>query len=163
MRIAPSRRIVSPLSMRFSTICTLPEARSITTPYSRVVALDPVSGAELWSFTLPAGSPSTRGLEYWAGDGKTRGWIAALDARSGKELWRWYAVPAPGEPGSETWKDKNQAWKTGGGGLWQTGSYDPVTRLTIWGTGNPVPIYDPDANYKRVRYKWIGTDVKTVE
>ena len=69
----------------------------------------------------------------------------ALDARSGKELWRWYVVPKPGEPGSETWKDKNNAWKTGGGGLWQTGSYDPATKLTIWGTGNPVPIYDPQA------------------
>ena len=80
-----------------------------------------------------------------AGDAKTRGWIAALDARTGKELWRWYVVPKPGEPGSETWKDKNNAWKTGGGGLWQTGSYDPATRLTIWGTGNPVPIYDPQA------------------
>jgi alcohol dehydrogenase (cytochrome c) len=80
-----------------------------------------------------------------AGDAKTRGWIAALDARSGNELWRWYVVPKPGDPGSETWKDKNNAWKTGGGGLWQTGSYDPATKLTIWGTGNPVPIYDPQA------------------
>ena len=75
----------------------------------------------------------------------TRGWLAALDARTGNELWRWYAVPKPGEPGSETWKDKNNAWKTGGGGLWQTGSYDPATKLTIWGTGNPVPQYDPQA------------------
>jgi alcohol dehydrogenase (cytochrome c) len=80
-----------------------------------------------------------------AGDAKTRGWIAALDARSGNELWRWYVVPKPGDPGSETWKDTNNAWKTGGGGLWQTGSYDPSTKLTIWGTGNPVPIYDPQA------------------
>ena len=80
-----------------------------------------------------------------AGDAKTRGWIAALDARSGKELWRWYVVPKPGDPGSETWKDTNNAWKTGGGGLWQTGSYDPATKLTIWGTGNPIPIYDPQA------------------
>jgi alcohol dehydrogenase (cytochrome c) len=80
-----------------------------------------------------------------AGDAKTRGWIAALDARTGKELWRWYAVPKPGEPGSQTWKDTNNAWKTGGAGLWQTGSYDPATKLTIWGTGNPVPIYDPQA------------------
>jgi alcohol dehydrogenase (cytochrome c) len=78
-----------------------------------------------------------------AGDGGTRGWLAGLDARTGNELWRWYAIPKPGEPGSETWKDKNNAWKTGGGGLWQTGSYDPATKLTIWGTGNPVPQYDP--------------------
>ncbi len=80
-----------------------------------------------------------------AGDGGTRGWLAALDARTGNELWRWYAIPKPGEPGSETWKDKNNAWKTGGGGLWQTGSYDPVNKLTIWGTGNPVPQYDPQS------------------
>jgi alcohol dehydrogenase (cytochrome c) len=80
-----------------------------------------------------------------AGDAKTRGWVAALDARTGNELWRWYVVPKPGDPGSETWKDTNNAWKTGGGGLWQTGSYDPESKLTIWGTGNPVPIYDPQA------------------
>src|SRR5256884_6024992 len=80
-----------------------------------------------------------------AGDAGTRGWIAALEARTGKELWRWYVVPKPGDPGSETWKDQNNAWKTGGGGIWQTGSYDPATRLTIWGTGNPVPQYDPQA------------------
>jgi alcohol dehydrogenase (cytochrome c) len=80
-----------------------------------------------------------------AGDAGTRGWLAALDARTGNELWRWYAIPKPGEPGSETWKDKNNAWKTGGGGLWQTGSYDPVNKITVWGTGNPVPLYDPQA------------------
>ena len=54
-------------------------------------------------------------------------------------------IPKPGDPGSETWKDKNNAWKTGGGGIWQTGSYDPATKLTIWGTGNPVPQYDPQS------------------
>jgi alcohol dehydrogenase (cytochrome c) len=80
-----------------------------------------------------------------AGDAGTRGWVAALDVNNGNELWRWYAVPKPGEPGSETWKDKTNAWKTGGGGLWQTGSYDPDTKLTIWGTGNPYPLYDPEA------------------
>ena len=80
-----------------------------------------------------------------AGDLGTRGWIAALDVKTGNELWRWYVVPKPGDPGSETWKDHNNAWKTGGGGIWQTGSYDPGTRLTIWGTGNPVPQYDPQS------------------
>jgi alcohol dehydrogenase (cytochrome c) len=71
--------------------------------------------------------------------------VAALDVRTGDELWRWYVVPKPGDPGSETWKDSNNAWKTGGGGIWQTGSYDPATRLYIVGTGNPFPIYDPQA------------------
>ena len=52
-------------------------------------------------------------------------------------------IPAPGEPGSETWKDKNNAWQIGGGAMWITGSYDPATNQVIWGTGNPVPMFDP--------------------
>src|SRR5262249_23913956 len=61
------------------------------------------------------------------GDRGTRDWIAAVDAASGKLLWRKYVVPAPGEPGSETWKDKNNAWQVGGGAMWITGSYDVGT------------------------------------
>ncbi len=72
-----------------------------------------------------------------AAGGGTRGWVAALDARTGNELWRWYAIPKPGEPGSETWKDKNNAWKTGGGGLWQTGSYDPGDQAHDLGDRQP--------------------------
>jgi alcohol dehydrogenase (cytochrome c) len=82
-------------------------------------------------------------IQNGAGDAGTRGWVAALDAKTGNELWRWYAVPKAGEPGNESWKDDHNAWKTGGGGLWQTGSYDPATKLYIVGTGNPYPIYDP--------------------
>ena len=50
---------------------------------------------------------------------------AALDAATGKRLWRKYTIPAPGEPGSETWKDNTNAWQTGGGAVWVTGTYDP--------------------------------------
>ena len=53
-------------------------------------------------------------------------------------------VPAPNEPGGDTWKGNTGAWKHGGGSFWQTGSYDPVTKLTYWGTGQPVPMYDPE-------------------
>lgn len=65
----------------------------ITTPYSRVAAIDPVSGKELWSYALPTASPSPRGLEYWAGDGKTAaqvvfgsmdGKLYSIDAKTGK-------------------------------------------------------------------------------
>jgi alcohol dehydrogenase (cytochrome c) len=69
--------------------------------------------------------------------------MAGLDAATGKVLWRKFTVPAPGEPGSETWKDKNNAWQTGGGAVWVTGTYDAATNQTIWGTGNPVPMFDP--------------------
>jgi len=78
------------------------------------------------------------------GDAGTRGWIAALDINTGEEVWRQYTVPAPGEPGNETWADDHGAWKTGGGSLWTTGSYDPGQRLTIWGTAQPVPMFDPE-------------------
>ncbi len=77
------------------------------------------------------------------GDQGVRDWIGAVDAKTGKRLWLKYTVPAPGEPGSETWKDKNNAWQTGGGAVWVTGTYDPATNQTIWGTGNPVPMFDP--------------------
>jgi alcohol dehydrogenase (cytochrome c) len=76
------------------------------------------------------------------GDSGARDWMAALDAATGKLLWRKYTIPAPGEPGSETWKDKNNAWQTGGGAVWVTGSYDPDTNQTLWGVGNPVPMMD---------------------
>ena len=129
-------------------------------PDGRVIAVNRENGEIAWDkmvtttnefgkrerfYTAPIAADGKVIVANSAGDGQTRGWIAALDARTGNELWRWYVVPKPGDPGSETWKDKNSAWKTGGGGLWQTGSYDPATKLTIWGTGNPVPIYDPQA------------------
>jgi alcohol dehydrogenase (cytochrome c) len=77
------------------------------------------------------------------GDRGARDFIAALDGATGKLLWRKYTVPAPGEPGSDTWKDKNNAWQAGGGAMWNTGSYDPATNQVLWGTGNPVPMYNP--------------------
>jgi alcohol dehydrogenase (cytochrome c) len=77
------------------------------------------------------------------GDQGVRDWIAGLDAATGRLVWRNYTIPAPGEPGSETWKDKNNAWQTGGGAMWVTGSYDVDTNQVLWGTGNPVPMYNP--------------------
>ena len=129
-------------------------------PDGRVIAIKRDNGEILWDkmvagttefgirekfVTAPITVEDKVIIANGAGDAGTRGWVAALEARTGKELWRWYVIPKPGDPGSETWKDKNNSWKTGGGGIWQTGSYDPATRLTIWGTGNPVPQYDPQA------------------
>src|SRR4030095_2003863 len=71
------------------------------------------------------------------GDGPIRGFLAAFDAKTGKEVWRFYPIPAPGEPGNETWS--GDSWKTGGAAIWNTGAYDPETNLTFWGTGNPAP------------------------
>ena len=127
-------------------------------PDGRVIAIDRDTGEIVWDkkiatknefggqekfFTAPIVADGKVIIQNGAGDGGTRGWIAALDVKTGDELWRFYVVPKPGEPGSESWKDDHSAWKTGGGGVWQTGSYDPATKLYIVGTGNPYPIYDP--------------------
>jgi len=74
-----------------------------------------------------------------------RGFIAAFDAATGKEAWRFNTIPGPGEPGHETWTDKEAtAWKTGGGPAWVTGTYDPALNLVYWGTGNPGPDWNGD-------------------
>ena len=71
-----------------------------------------------------------------------RGFVAAWDINTGKEVWRFYTVPGPGEPGNETWS--GDSWKHGGAPIWATGSYDPDTNLTFWGTGNAGPDWNGD-------------------
>lgn len=66
-----------------------------------------------------------------------RGFIAAYDAMTGDEVWRFHTIPGEGEPGNETWAD--DSWKTGGAPAWLTGTYDPELNLVYWGTGNPGP------------------------
>jgi alcohol dehydrogenase (cytochrome c) len=66
-----------------------------------------------------------------------RGFVEAFDAKTGKSQWRWYSIPAAGEPGSETWGA--DTWKIGGAAVWHTGTYDPATNLLYFGTGNPAP------------------------
>jgi alcohol dehydrogenase (cytochrome c) len=116
---------------------------------SQLVALDTRTGRPLWktvvadykagySLTLAPLVIKDKVLVGTAGgEFGIRGFVAAYDARTGKEAWRFNAVPSPGEPGHETWK--NDAWKTGGGSAWLTGSYDPELNLTYWGIGNPGP------------------------
>ena len=80
-----------------------------------------------------------------------RGFIAAYNVTTGQEVWRFYTIPAPGEPGSETWQRcppgttsfcDPEGWKHGGGSIWMTGSYDPRLNLTYWGVGNVGPDYN---------------------
>lgn len=115
-----------------------------------LVALDVRTGREVWTTKvaenkdgyymsvapLVAGGKVIVGCS--GGELGIRGFVAAYDPESGRELWRTYTVPAPGEPGSETWP-KGDEWKTGGGPVWVTGTYDPETNLTFWGTGNGGP------------------------
>jgi alcohol dehydrogenase (cytochrome c) len=70
-----------------------------------------------------------------------RGFVAAYDAKTGKEAWRFYTIPGPGEPGHDTWDPDD--WQYGGAPAWITGSYDPDLNLTYWGIGNPGPDWNP--------------------
>jgi len=115
-----------------------------------LVALDAKTGKELWTAKvadnksgyymsvapLVAGGRVLVGAS--GGELGVRGFVAAFDPDTGKESWRTYTVPAPGEPGSETWP-KGDQWKTGGASVWVTGNYDPDTNLAFWGTGNGGP------------------------
>lgn len=115
-----------------------------------LVALDARTGRELWTANV---ADNTSGyymsLAPLVADGKVmvgtsggewgvRGFVAAYDPDTGKQLWRTFTVPAPGEPGSETWP-KGDHWKNGGGSIWVTANYDPQTNLAFWGTGNGGP------------------------
>lgn len=115
-----------------------------------LVALDAKTGKQVWTTTVadntqgyymsvaPLVVGSTVLLGASGGELGIRGFVSAYDVATGKEKWKTYAVPAPGEPGSETWP-KGDEWKTGGGSVWVTGTYDPETNLTFWGTGNGGP------------------------
>ena len=115
-----------------------------------LVALDARTGAEVWTTKVAENKNGYyMSVAPLVADGKVivgasggelgiRGFVAAFDADNGRELWKTYTVPAPGEPGSETWP-KGDQWKTGGGPVWVTGTYDPETNLTFWGTGNGGP------------------------
>jgi alcohol dehydrogenase (cytochrome c) len=95
------------------------------------------------------------------GEFGVRGFIAAFDVNTGLEVWRFHTVPGPGEPGNETWS--GDSWKTGGAPIWLTGSYDPETNLTYWGTGNPGPDWDGRARLGDNLYSCsvIALDVDT--
>ena len=114
-----------------------------------VVALDAVTGAVVWETEIEdygAGYYMTLApliaagkvmVGVSGGEFGIRGFVAALDAKTGELAWKTYTIPAPGEPGSESWP--GDTWKTGGVPVWITGSYDPQSRLTYWGTGNGGP------------------------
>jgi alcohol dehydrogenase (cytochrome c) len=117
---------------------------------SVLVCLDAKTGKEIWAKTVADNKAGYyANLAPLIANGKVmvgtsggefgvRGFVAAFDPDKGTELWRTYTIPAPGEPGSETWP-KDDHWKTGGGPVWVTGNYDPAANLSYWGTGNGGP------------------------
>jgi alcohol dehydrogenase (cytochrome c) len=122
---------------------------------AHLVALDAATGRPRWEVeigkvadNLSATSPpmvvgDKVVVGVAGGDYPSRCFLDAYDAATGKRLWRFYTVPAPGEPGSETWTA--DSWERGGGATWMWGSYDLDLNLIYWGTGNPYPDFDGDA------------------
>lgn len=121
---------------------------------AHLVAIDAKNGKPLWSIAVANDKLAysitlaplvikdkvivgVGGAEYGI-----RGFVAAYDPHTGKELWRFYTIPERGQPGSDSWA--GDAWRTGGGSVWVTGSYDPDLNLTYWGIGNPGPDWNPD-------------------
>ncbi len=121
---------------------------------NHLLALDMKTGEQLWNQKFADASDG-----YYAtsapiiangvlisgvagGESTTRGFLDGWDPSTGKKLWRRYTIPAPGEPGSETWPKGTDAWTQGGAPTWRSGSYDPQLDLVYWGTGNAEP-YDP--------------------
>ncbi|MEQ1775517.1 MAG: PQQ-dependent dehydrogenase, methanol/ethanol family [Burkholderiales bacterium] len=123
---------------------------------AHVGALDMKTGKEIWKQKYAEFKEGYKGViapivangvlvsGQGGGDSTTRGFIEGYDPETGKRLWRTWTIPAPGEPGSETWphEGKPDAWKYGGGATWQYASYDPQLDLVYIGTGNAEP-YNP--------------------
>ncbi len=123
---------------------------------AHVMALDMKTGKEIWKQKFADFKEGYKGVispmiangvlvsGMGGGDSTTRGFIEGYDPETGKRLWRTYTIPAPGEPGSETWPNANKpdAWKYGGGATWLMPNYDPELDLIYVGTGNAEP-YNP--------------------
>jgi alcohol dehydrogenase (cytochrome c) len=122
---------------------------------AKLIAIDAITGQPLWQKTIAdpsAGYAMTLAplvikdlvlIGVAGGEYGIRGFISAHDAATGDEVWKFYTIPAPGEPGFETWADGGDAWQHGGASVWLTGSYDAELDLTYWGIGNPGPDWNP--------------------
>ena len=121
---------------------------------AHLIAIDAKSGRPIWNIAVAkpeAGYALTLAplivkdkviIGTAGGEYGIRGFLAAFEAKTGKEVWRFYTIPKPGEPANNTW-DKD-SWEHGGAPVWLTGSYDPDLNLTYWGIGNPGSDYNGD-------------------
>jgi quinohemoprotein ethanol dehydrogenase len=151
------------LSQKISTICCGWDNRGVALGDGKVylgrldgklVALDQQTGKLAWStlvmpwqqgYTITSAPLYADGMVITGisgGEYNTRGRVTAYDAKTGKERWRFYTVPGPGEAGHETWPATGDAWMRGGAPVWQTPSVDPALGLVFFSTGNAHPDND---------------------
>ncbi|MGB7845815.1 MAG: PQQ-dependent dehydrogenase, methanol/ethanol family [Candidatus Acidiferrum sp.] len=122
------------------------------TDNAHLLCLDASSGHLLWDVAYTDGNPNYGATSAplvvkdrvlvgtSGGDDGVRGFVAAYDAETGKEAWRFWTIPAPGEFGSSSWP--GDSWKLGGGTTWMPGTFDPELNMIFWGTSNPAPDFD---------------------
>jgi alcohol dehydrogenase (cytochrome c) len=148
----------------FTDNCCGPQSRGVAVAYGKVfiaqldghvVALDAKNGAVVWKSVIADTVPEpthyyaftmapqvfngmvlvgSSGAEY-----PTRGFVEALDATTGKLIWRFNTTAAPDQPGGKTWD--GDSWKYGGSSVWNTPAVDPKNNLVLFATGNPNPDY----------------------
>jgi len=119
-----------------------------------LVALDQETGEPVWStqvgrwqegFTITSAPLYYDGLVITGtagGDRGVRGRVTAYDAGTGRQVWRFYTIPGPGEVGHETWPQDSDAWKKGGAAVWHTPAVDPALGLIYFSTSNPGPDFN---------------------
>lgn len=122
------------------------------TDHAHLLCIDARSGHLLWDVPYATGNKNYGAtgaplvvkdkvlVGTSGGDDGVRGFIAAFDAVSGKEVWRFWTIPAPGEFGSSSWP--GDSYLHGGGTTWMPGTYDPELNTIFWGTSNPSPDFD---------------------
>ena len=120
----------------------------------KLVALDQQTGEPIWSVQAErwqAGYPITSAPLYYDGlvitgfagaEFGIRGRVKAYDAIDGSHRWTFYVIPEPGQPGSETWPSDSDAWKYGGGSVWQTPAVDPDLDLIYFYSANAGPDFN---------------------
>jgi len=124
------------------------------TEKAHIIALNRMTGERIWdtemadwrqSYFATSAPLVAAGLVVagvGGGEHGTRGFLAAYDQRTGKEVWRFWTVPLPGEPKSETWQGRGI--EHGGAPTWFTGTYDRELDVVYWPTGNPAAEYYGD-------------------
>jgi alcohol dehydrogenase (cytochrome c) len=133
-------------------VAVLGERVYIETDNAHLVSLDAHTGAEIWDVPYATGNKNYGATSVplivkdmvivgtSGGDDGVRGFVAAFDAAAGKEKWRFWTIPGPGEKGAESWP--GDLYLRGGGTTWMPGTYDADLNTIFWGTSNPAPVFD---------------------